>query len=174
MSWQFQTIEKAATDFDFNSPEASYAVFLCSSRVPYPAAFARHYWFVVKSPEGINRWEFGKFYGSPHPGNIGVLRNFFTPGQGMNKFGCWSKARFSGSVHQSVSGAQNSQAQQLLRFIVKHAEDYPFRFYYRYRGPNSNSFISWVLSHFPDQPFSLRASAIGQHYPVPLLPKDFL
>ena len=96
---------------------------LCYAPLPLIGAIAVHYWFVVYDEAGAcHRWEVWQ-----------------TPDAGGTSFGhvqCDLKAPLA-----DVGGGRTR-----LAAVLKDAAKYPWRSLYRYwPGPNSNSFVAWVL-----------------------------
>jgi len=143
-----------------------YQVFLFSSPVPYPLNFAVHTWFVVNLKGKISRWEFGRFKESPHKNGIGVLKNFFEPTKGMNKYFWKSHPRFSSKLIDFIEGADDSVAKDLSEFIEKFSNSYPLKEKYILTGPNSNTFVQWVLDKYSEANIKLPFNAIGKRYKV--------
>ena len=141
-----------------------YQVFLFSSPVPYPLMFAVHTWFVVNLRGKINRWEFGQFKGSPHKNGIGILKDFFEPAEGMNKYFWKSNPRFNSKLIDFIEGDEDSTAKDLAEFIEVNSNSYPLKNKYILIGPNSNTYIQWVLNRFPKVDFKLPLNAIGKNF----------
>lgn len=143
-----------------------YQVFLFSSPVPIPFNFAVHTWFVINLKGEISRWEFGRFRGSPHKNGIGVLKNFFDPTEGMNKL-LWKRyPRFNSKLIDFIEGDGESVAKHLALFIEEYSNTYPLKTKYSLLGPNSNSFIQWILNKFPDANLKLPSNAVGKGYKI--------
>lgn len=140
------------------------AVFLLDSCLPFPIAFARHAWFVIQRGSRFDRWEFGKFQLGRQPGGFGLYHNFLPP--------------FSGLVQRVGGGAHGKRypavvrafaerpeiTEPLARFIESKSHHYPGLEQYRYLGPNSNTYIQWVLNQFPELDWELPWNAIGKNY----------
>jgi len=146
--------------------KSKYQVFLFSSPVPIPLNFAVHTWFVINLKGEINRWEFGRFRGSPHKNGIGILKNFFTPTEGMNIFFWKRNPRFDSKLIGFIEGDEKSVANSLAVFIEKHSNSYPLKTKYGLTGPNSNTFVQWILNKFPDANMKVPGNAIGKRYEV--------
>jgi len=159
---------KKITELEFNNlvNEDLYQVFLLASPIPQPFGFAIHAWFVLQQNGVLDRWEFGKFRNSPHPNGIGVLHNFFAPLQGMNKYPNRAEPRQPSQLLGIQQGSAHSSAAEIIYFIEKHSPNYPLRNKYRYLGPNSNTYVQWILDHFPETELKLGWRAIGKHYNV--------
>lgn len=147
----------------------SYQVFLMASPIPVPFSFAIHAWFVCCHEGKLERWEFGKFNGSPHPNSIGVLHDFMPPLLGMNKFPGRAKPRHNSYLLGIEAGGMDSRAAAMLKFIQRYSPEYPLRRQYRYLGPNSNTYVAWVLRHFPETDLNLNWRAIGRNFKAPLI-----
>ena len=105
------------TEFSKLIDENKYQIFLFSSPVPIPMNFAVHTWFVINLKGEINRWEFGRFRGSPYKNGIGVLKNFFSPIDGMNKFFWKGEPRFNSKLIDYIEGDEDSLANRMAIFI---------------------------------------------------------
>ncbi len=139
-----------------------YQVFLFSSPIPYPLNFAVHTWFVINLKGKISRWEFGQFKGSPHKNGIGVLKNFFEPTEGMNKYFWKSYPRFTSKLIDFIEGDENSTASNLAEFIENFSDSYPLKDKYILTGPNSNTFVQWIINQYPEANIKLPFNAVGK------------
>lgn len=143
----------------------SYQLFLMSSKVPWPFFFAIHTWFVVSRKGKLERWDSGKFY-KPTPkkswGNVylGLFDN--DPSKGMNINPFYLGKRYKSKLIGYIEGKNNSIASNMINFIRNNAKKYPYREKYHFLGPNSNTFIQWVLDHFPESNLKLPWNAIGK------------
>lgn len=155
--------EKLLNKLDDGNP---YQVYLLVSPIPLPLSFAVHGWFVTRAGDEISRYEFGKFGGSPHPNGIGLLKDFLKPTVGMNLLPGSPKWRHKSYLKGMISGDADSIAAELAFFLENKSEYYPHKKHYRYLGPNSNTYIGWVLSHFPQCGLKLPVSAVGKNYPA--------
>lgn len=141
-----------------------YQVFILSSHIPWPFSLWRHFWFVIKKGSELERWEFGKFRRSPHKNNIGVVKDLLPFTEGMNKYIYSTSPRAKSYLHHYIEGNSGSLAERMVNFIGQRADEYPLGHRYRYLGPNSNTFIQWVLNHFPDLDYKLPWRAMGKGY----------
>jgi hypothetical protein len=149
---------------DLNIDPTQYQVWLLKSAVPFPFSFAMHGWFVVNEKGAVNRWEFGRFGGPCGPKKIGVFKNLFPLTAGMNKYGWKLEPRSPTQIIFKLEGAENSLAYKLAKFINHQSYHYPFKNHYRYLGPNSNTYLQWVLNHFSAVSKSLPNNAIGKNF----------
>ena len=104
--------------------------------LPFIGAIAVHYWFVVYDDAGAcHRWEVWQ-----------------TPDAGGTSFGhvhCDLKAPGDsvGGGPSRVAAEWSGHEAQKIKSILDTAESYPWCNRYRYwPGPNSNSFVAWVLA----------------------------
>lgn len=145
---------------------AKYQVFLFASRVPHPLGFALHVWIVVGKKGKIKRWDCGVIRGKRKQGwgyvHIDILDKATT---GMNKYPHKAEPRYESKLIGKLEGGQGSIAEQMIKFIEKRAKEYPFRNEYKiYPGPNSNTFVQWILNHFPNSGLKLPWNAFGKDY----------
>lgn len=153
-------------DFTKLIDNTKYQVFLFSSPVPIPLNFSVHTWFVINLKGKISRWEFGKFRGSPHKNGIGVLKNFFEKTEGMNICFWKPEPRFKSQLIDFIEGDGDSVANRIAFFIDEHSNSYPLKTEYYMTGPNSNSFMQWILNKFPEAKLKLPLNAIGKGYKI--------
>ena len=125
-----------------------------------------HTWFVINLKGKISRWEFGRFKGSPHKNGIGVLNNFFENREGMNIYFWKSQPRFNSKLVDFIEGDDNSLASKMAHFIEEHSNSYHKKNEYFITGPNSNSFVQWILNKFPEASMKLPLNAIGKGYKI--------
>jgi len=141
-----------------------YQLFLCNTRVNGPFIFAQHCYFVTNEKGKINRWEVIMFQAhrkAKHYGNL--YCNYLKPWQGflINPFNRKSK-RFEVYVISKVEG---DIAKKIISFIKRSVKEYYFRDEYRlWPGPNSNTFIQWIINRFPESEFKLPWNAFGKGY----------
>ncbi|MEI6396457.1 MAG: DUF3750 domain-containing protein [Candidatus Taylorbacteria bacterium] len=155
---------------EFNSlvqPD-KYQVFLFSSPCSFPISFFSHNWFVTNNRGKIHRFEVWSYkkrvtpiYGHMtidfYPPNVGTT---VLPGSSNNL----NKRRFESRLVGSITGDNESLAQSMVDFIENKHTEYPFKFKYHFiPGPNSNTFIQWVLNHFPDSGLKLPRNAFGKN-----------
>ncbi len=141
-----------------------YQVFLLAAALPIPLNFAVHGWFVIQHQGKAERWEFGRFNDSPHPNKIGVLKDFMAPTSGMRKYPWKTRKGTKTILIDSIAGPKDSLAHKMYNFIQKETPLYPLRNRYTLTGPNSNTYIQWVINHFPESTFKLPFNAFGKNY----------
>jgi hypothetical protein len=75
------------------------------------------------------------------------------------------KDRFRSEIISYVEGGKGSIADKMIKFIEKSEKSYPFtKRYTVIPGPNSNTFIQWIINHFPESGFRLPWNAFGKGY----------
>ena len=102
--------------------------------LPYIGAIARHYWFVVSDDSGRHRWE---VWQTKNAGGfcIGhVHRDLKDPDAGV------------GGGPSRVAAEWEGDKALRIAAVLEKIQDYPYCERYRYwPGPNSNTFVAWVL-----------------------------
>ena len=151
-----------------------YQVFLFVSRANLPFFFATHPWLVVNNKGTISRfgvaWEksmqpivaFGELGPKGHWGHL--YKNYFPPWQGIGVFPFSWRYFWKGYLLQCIEGDENSTAKQIVEFVEKSGETYPYKENYSLLGPNSNTYVQWVLNHFPDSGLKLPWNAFGKKH----------
>jgi hypothetical protein len=147
------------------SSNDTYQVHVYTCPAHFPFSFARHPWVVCVSGNTINRFEVlkGMSKRSEHYGY--VHRNHYeTATQGINKKCCRNKYE-EGTLLASVTGGENSLAHKMYSFIHRESPTYPHKDRYRiYPGPNSNSYVGWILRSFPEANITLPWNCFGKRY----------
>ncbi len=143
-----------------------YQVFLFSCPATLPFSFGCHPWFVTNRRGVISRWE---IFWRPQPDwqlRWGHLhKNFYSPTQGISKF-FFSEKYFwaTSSLLGLIEGDENSIAHEMLEFIENSPNKYPHCNQYSLAGPNSNTYVQWILDHFPKSDLVLPWNAFGKKY----------
>jgi hypothetical protein len=78
----------------------------------------------------------------------------------MNRI--FSKGRMLGHIE----GESGSIAEQVINFVEQSKFTYPYLNKYILTGPNSNTYIQWVLNKFPDLNVKLSWHFIGKDYNI--------
>ncbi|MCP4755893.1 MAG: DUF3750 domain-containing protein [Proteobacteria bacterium] len=148
-----------------------YQLWLLYSPLPRPLhLLALHCWLVVKAPNGIpSRWEVWQNSSCCASSWGHVHRDLFPPGQGIVR-DFWPGGRRRHWEARIGGYMEGEAAEGMVRFVCDRAEDYPCRDrYFPWPGPNSNTFVQWVLNHFPGQTLRLPRKSLGSSHNVPLL-----
>lgn len=125
---------------------------LRAARIPVIGFFAHHHWFVLHSGGGgHDRWEVwqdaeaGGEYCRGH-----LHKNLQLPEAGVGAGPSWLVQRWEGEAALPLWGR-----------IEQSPDIYPWCFSYRYwPGPNSNTFVQWVLG----KEFQLGRCGVGRRY----------
>ena len=136
--------------------------FTCPAHKPFH--FAVHPWVVTVHDGKVTRWEVihKKIEGKERYGY--VYKNFYPPTQGIRKRP-GSKEFWKAKRIASLSGGKGSLAEKMYTFIEEKSPHYPHREQYRlFPGPNSNTYIAWVLKHFPEAKVQLPWNAFGKNF----------
>ncbi len=141
-----------------------YQVFLMGGRCSFPINFARHHWFVVNIKGKINRWEvlFQKDCCGQSWGHL--YKNVKDPFQSLGDFTTKGQTIFKSKLVGYIEGDEGSEARRILDLIENSHEKYPHSQKYLLWGPNSNTYIQWVLNQFPEFSNALIWDGIGKKY----------
>jgi Protein of unknown function (DUF3750) len=143
-----------------------YQVFLfyCPANVPF--AFATHPWFVINKKGSLQRWEicYGKSLCKTSWGHLHL--NYFPLFSGINIFPYFHKYYWKGKLLGHIEGDDTSIAKKVVDFIEKSNDTYPYNYKYSLRGPNSNTYVQWVINSFPGIKLKLPYNSIGKNYKV--------
>ena len=126
----------------------------------FPFSFAKHLWFVINKKGAISRWEV-KFYRNKNrtlgylhidaqPPFAGILRIFPIP------YFVWRG--------ELLDQAEGEGIQKVIEFIENSKENYPYLKRYSLAGPNSNTYVNWVLKNFPELKITLPRACVGKDY----------
>ena len=139
------------------------SLYTCPAIVPF--VFARHPWFVVEKQGIQSRWEvFRDAHLSKHSWGH-IHKNYYSATQGIEIFSFsqkyfWKDVR----LESSIDGNNNSVAQSIIECIEQSPEIYPYRDHYGLRGPNSNTYVQWILNQFPMSGLTLPWNSLGKNY----------
>lgn len=143
-----------------------YQVFLLSSPLPWPLSFIYHLWFVINKKGKLFRWEVGH-WGEKKKGYI--FLNFMKPDLGFVKspIGYLKDPRTANNKRYNakvIAVFESKKAIKLIKIIEKNNKNYPFILKYHFIGPNSNTYIQWIISKFHGLDIKLPRNAIGKDY----------
>lgn len=139
-------------------------VWLYCSRLPLPISYiALHCWFVLADQENkISRWEIWQKPGRCKNSWGHLHQNLFSAKEGIKLLPVISLWKWSPRL---LYYFDNSSASTLINTIRSTPECYPYRYVYKaFPGPNSNTFVKWVLNHLSDKNIELPISAIGRNW----------
>jgi len=143
-----------------------YQVFLFSCPAPIPTNFAPHYWFVINKKGKISRWEVLMPSSQVKTSWDHLHKTTKHFAEGLNKIHYTILPRSKSSLVGFIEGKNGSTAQKMAKFIFYSPKKYPYCGMYNPLGPNSNTFIQWIINHFPESGFKLSWRAIGKGYKV--------
>ena len=147
------------------------SVQLLCSFLPLPIGpLAVHTWLVTHRANGeVHRWEVWAQSDCCETSWGHLHRDLFPPYQGIGILPFFLPQ--SGNWNGQLVAVENSGiAGQIISFLERSVDSYPYKNRYGYfPGPNSNSFISWVLQHFPNSCLKIPGRAVGAEYKVPVL-----
>lgn len=137
-----------------------------ASPATFPLSFAQHPWFVVSKKGNISRWEIGW-----KPGRYGektywghIVFNILPPFVGLRIFLFPQRLYSKGKLLKMIEGDESSVAAKMAAFIERSPDTYPFKEKYSFLSPNSNTYVQWVLDHFPESGMRLSWNAFGKGY----------
>ncbi len=140
-----------------------HQLLLLSSPNPVPLNFIYHTWIVTNNIGEINRWEVWQFPYKCKTSWGHVHLNLFKPFEGMRVLPYGGTRRFPSSLLGKVEDKEI--AQKMINFLYEKAPFYENSDKYRYfPGPNSNTFVQWILNRFPESNLILPNRAIGKDY----------
>lgn len=163
-------------DFEKLVKKETYQIFLFTCSCPFPIQFAKHSWFVINKKGKLTRWEVvseglekdgAEFEedvsgANSKEGSTFIHKNFLPPTIAFRKYYWSNRKRGESELAGFIEG---KHAKEMIEFIEKNAKKYPFKKEYRYYpGPNSNTFVQWVLNNFPNSGLELPPKAIGKEY----------
>ncbi len=144
--------------------KADHQIWLMSSPLPFPVnLLAVHCWLVVSATSGgLERWEVWQKPNLCKNSWGHVHLNLFPPDQGIIKLpipfslkNCWPV---------TIAGyCEGNAGEKIITFLKSQAPDYPCKDNYHYLGPNSNSFIQWVLHNTSVSELILPPKALGKY-----------
>lgn len=138
-----------------------YQVFILKCPVSLPAFMAVHTWFVVNNYGNISRWEvvFRKNRGKIYKGYLN--KNLLEPFMGISFIFFINGLHWKASL---VSVIEGDKAKEIGNFIESSFDNYKNIDYYKFLGPNSNTYVQWVLDNFPELKIELPKNAIGKNF----------
>jgi hypothetical protein len=104
--------------------------------LPFIGFLAVHYWFVVEDGAGRHRWE---VWQSANAGgeSFGHLHRDLKP----------PEADVGGGPSRVAARWEGEEARRIAEVLSRCSSDYPFcGRYFPWPGPNSNTFVAWVLA----------------------------
>jgi len=133
-------------------------VFIFSCPANMPLNFAAHLWFICNEKGTVSRWEV--LFGKNQDESWGHLHcDQYLPFEGIEIFPFTKKWHWRGNMLATVEG---ETAKKIMDFIKASKENYPLLKSYSIIGNNSNTYVRWVLKHFPETKVQLPWNAFGK------------
>ena len=134
-TFAFLTVAATLIPSTDRAESTMFAVELWTARIPRWCRFAEHHWLLVYQEPQVSRWEVwqdpdmgGESWGHVH-------RNLLEPTSGVGN-----------GPGRVLKRWTQEKAIALIERIESSPQVYPWRDRYRYwPGPNSNTFVQWVL-----------------------------
>jgi len=137
-----------------------YQVFVFCCPAYFPLNFFRHPWFVINKKGEISRYEIRDSLSKKN--NSHLLINNQPPFDGITKT-LLSEKKWGASLLGSVEG---DLAQKMIMTIEYTPQEYPYTNNYSSIGPNSNTYLQWILNKFPEFKIQLSWRFIGKDFHV--------
>jgi len=135
-------------------------LFIVSSPLPIPFNFATHLWLILVDKNGkISRWD-GWSKSSQNQTSHGLVhKNLMEAVIGMNRYFFKVEPRWNSTLLYELN-CEISEEEFFEKLI-----NYPFIDRYRvFPGPNSNTFVAWVVKEILEKNINLSIRAVGRKY----------
>ncbi len=141
-----------------------YQVFLFVSPAHIPLSIWTHPWFVINNKGTLSRYEvrYKSNLVEPKLGHIHI--DDLPPFDGIEVFSFLSHPRWNATLLWHIEGEENSPAQKMCEFIKNSTSTYSDRNKYFLFGPNSNTYVQWILNNSPEFKGQLQWNALGNNY----------
>lgn len=146
--------------FDNLIDKDKYQVFVFCCPAYFPFNFFRHPWFVINKKGEISRYEIRHYINKRN--NSYIFINKQPPFEGINKT-LFVNKKWDASLLGSI---EDDLAQKIIMTIEYSPSEYPHRNNYSGLGPNSNTYLQWVLNKFPEFKVQLSWRFIGKDFRV--------
>jgi len=133
-------------------------VFIMCCPAYFPFNFFQHPWVVINKKGELSRWEIRHNLNKENQMHLYI--NNQPPFEGINKT-IFIKSKWKASLLGFVEG---EVALNAINFIEKSKENYHYLNKYSGGGPNSNTYVQWILNKFPDFNIKLSWRFIGKSY----------
>lgn len=149
-----------------------YQVFVMVCPATMPFSFAVHPWLVINQRGIVSRFGIGRynteesrrFFGTHSCEECSgrLHKNAKPPFEGLEIFPSIHHTHWKGVIVGVVEGGAGSVAERMATYIEDSITSYPHRDYYSLLGPNSNTYVQWVLNSFPESNIKLPWNAFGK------------
>lgn len=137
-----------------------YQVFVMCCPAYFPFNFFRHPWVVLNKKGEVSRWEV-RFHKDKND-KAHLYLNAQPPFEGIDKT-LLIKSKWEADMLGFIEG---DNALKAIEFIEKSKENYPYINKYCGLGPNSNTYMQWILNNFPEFNIKLSWRFIGKNYRI--------
>lgn len=141
-----------------------YQVFLMACHCRLPVTFARHMWLVVNRKGTFSRWEVlieqnccGTSWGHLH-------KDAQLPFKPLGLLAITGHSPWDAETYGLAEGVEGSLAHRMADVIESSMNTYPHLHTYKLLGPNSNTYVRWVLDQFPEFKVGTPWNAVGKGY----------
>ncbi len=140
-----------------------YQVFIYGSKAHLPFVFACHGWVVLNKKGTVSRWEI--IFRKNKDKSLGYLHvDDLPPFRGISILPFMHRIFSKGRMLGYIEGDSGSVAEQVVKLVEESKTNYPHLNKYFLLGPNSNTYIQWVLNKFPEFNIKLSWHFIGKNY----------
>jgi len=140
-----------------------YQIFLMECPAFAPPLFVTHHWFVLNEKGKFSRWEVN--HDAPKLSGLHwgcISRDAFPPFRSINMLPAFMKPVWKSKLVAQNTGNEDSLAQRMALFVTHSPQNYPYKDVYNLLGPNSNTYIQWILDKFPTSGMKLPWRAVGK------------
>jgi hypothetical protein len=135
-----------------------FQIFVCASPANFPLNYFYHCFFVTNEKGKVNRYDLTHF---KNKNKIHFHINYYPPFSGIEVFYRVQKWYWKGRIYKKIEGPL---AKRMIDFVKKSKKDYPYLRRYNLFGPNSNTYVQWVLDNFPEAKTNLPQRSFGKNY----------
>jgi hypothetical protein len=152
-------------DFQKLVERNKYQIFSFSCPAVLPFSIGIHPWIVVNMKGDIHRYEIlhRKNKSEKCKGHLHI--DFLPPSSGLEISFLSNSYHWNSTLNHVLEGDENSLASKIGLFMNDIIKIYPYSQRYSFvLGPNSNTFIQWIIDKFPKTDLKLPWRAIGKNY----------
>lgn len=142
----------------------SYQVFLFVSPAHIPLSIWTHPWVVINKKGQMSRYEVRYKHNRTNPELGHIHINDLPLFDGIEVFSFLDHPRWNATLLGQIEGGENSAAQKMCEFVENSIHAYKDKGRYFLFGPNSNTYIQWILDNFPEFKGKLKWNALGNEY----------
>jgi hypothetical protein len=142
----------------------SYQVFLFHSPAHIPLSIWTHPWVVINKQGRLSRYEVRYKRNKKNIAFGHIHQDDLPPFDGIEVFSFLDHPRWNATLLEYVEGGEDSLAHNMCQFIENSVHSYKDKDRYFLFGPNSNTYIQWILDNFPEFPGKLTWKALGNNY----------